>query len=81
MEEQLLGLVAEAKKPVIIKKKIQAFLEPFWAMKITLDMWPYLGKPGIWDLHAIGAMHVFSTLGRKLPKFNFCHIHVEEPFY
>ena len=41
-------------------------------------MWPYLGKPGIWDLHAYGAMYVFSTLGQKS---TFCDIHVKEPFY
>ena len=31
------------------------------SVHINYNMWPYLGKPGIWDPRAICAMRVFST--------------------
>ena len=45
------------------------------------NKWPYLTKPDIWDPCTICAMCVFSTLGQKMSKSSFCHIHIKEPLY
>ena len=44
------------------------------------NTWLATRRPGIWNSHAIGAMHVFNTSGQYLSICSFCHVHIQKPF-
>jgi hypothetical protein len=84
------GSMSTANESVLVNlwctRTVQSLLYQFyWVDKINkplhggviYDQIKTLGKSSVteWDPHAIRAMRVFSSSGRNLLKFRFCHIY------